>query len=70
MSGLSEAELRAAMAKRFEAMSLREWCGLTGCASSHVSEFMNGKRGAPGDMLKALNLEVRYVKARKIKTGG
>lgn len=50
------------MKKRFEAMSLREWCRLTGCRPSHMSEFVAGKRGPPADLLKALNLEVRYVK--------
>ena len=67
MSGLSDSALRAAMAKRFEAMSMREWCRLTGCACSHVSEFVRGLRGPPGDLLAALNLETRYVKKRARK---
>lgn len=64
MSGLAADQLREQMARRLEAMSLREWCRLTGCAASHVSEFVNGKRNPPSDMLDALNLEVRYVKRR------
>jgi hypothetical protein len=55
-------QLRAAMRKRFEAMSLREWCRLTGCKASHVSEFVNGKREPPSDLLRALNMRVDYVK--------
>lgn len=64
-TGLSVDELRAAMTRRFEAMSLNEWCRLTGCNKGHVSDFVNGKLGPPSDMLGALNLEVRYVRKRK-----
>lgn len=62
---MTEADLRAAMQRRFEAMSMTEWCRLTGCATSHVSEFMNGKKGPPSDMLNALNLEVRYIRRKR-----
>lgn len=62
---MNEEELRAAMKRRFEAMSIREWCRLTGCNVSHVSEFVSGKRGPPNDLLKALNLSVRYVRNRR-----
>ncbi len=62
---MTEEELRVAMRKRFEAMTMNEWCRLTGCAKSHVSEFMNSKRPPPGDMLAALNLGVRYVRNRR-----
>jgi hypothetical protein len=61
---MTEGELRAAMVRRFEAMSLREWCRLTGCNKAHVSEFVNGKKGPPSDMLNALNLEVRYIRRK------
>ena len=64
---MTEADLRAAMKRRFEAMSMTEWCRLTGCQKSHVSEFMNGIKGPPNDMLNALNLEVRYIRKRKHK---
>lgn len=66
-SGLTADQLRADMAERFKAMSLREWCRLTGCKASHVSEFVRGLKNPPSDMLTALNLEVRYVKRRKAK---
>lgn len=59
---MTEGELRVAMRKRFEAMTMNEWCKLTGCNPAHVSEFVRGLRGAPGDMLKALNMRVDYVK--------
>ena len=62
---MTESEIRAAMKKRFEAMSMGEWCRLTGCRSSHVSEFMRSRRGPPHDLLAALNLEIRYVKKRR-----
>lgn len=62
---MTEDDLRAAMKKRFEAMSIREWCRLTGCNATHVSEFVRGLRGPPNDLLGALNLEVRYVKLRR-----
>lgn len=61
---MDEDALRAAMARRFEAMSMTEWCRLTGCQKSHVSEFMNRKKGPPSDMLNALNLEVRFVRRK------
>ena len=67
---MTEADLRAAMARRFDAMSMNEWCRLTGCAKSHVSEFMNGKKGPPGDMLNALNLEVRYIRRKRARASG
>lgn len=62
---MTEDQLRAAMKKRFEAMSMREWCALTGCNASHMSDFMNERRGPPSDLLKALNLRVDYVKMHK-----
>lgn len=43
---------------------MTEWCRLTGCQKSHVSEFMNRKKGPPSDMLNALNLEVRFVRRK------
>lgn len=61
---MTDAELRAAMKRRFEAMSMSEWCRLTNCNKAHVSEFINGKKGPPNDMLNALNLEVRYVRRK------
>lgn len=61
---MNEQQLREAMRRRFEAMTQSEWCRLTGCKNSHVSEFLNGKRGPPRDMLNALNMEVQYVKRR------
>lgn len=64
MSGLDTDGLREAMRERFKAMSMREWCKLTGCKASHVSDFLNAKRGPPSDLLQALNMEVRYVKKR------
>lgn len=64
---MTEADLRAAMKMRFETMTMTEWCRLTGCTQSHVSEFMRGLRSPPNDMLKALNLRVDYVRARKPK---
>lgn len=67
MSGLSADQLRAAMRRRFEAMSIREWSKLTGCTASHISEFLSGKRGPPSEMLDALNLQIRYVKRRNAK---
>jgi hypothetical protein len=66
---LSEDELRSAMRKRFEVMTMGEWCRFTGCNKAHVSEFMSGKKDVPPrDMLKALNLEVRYVRSKKPRT--
>jgi hypothetical protein len=53
------------MRLRFQAMSMREWCRLTGCQVSHVSDFMNGKRSPPGDMLEALNMRVDYVRIKR-----
>lgn len=64
---MTEDDLRQAMRKRFDAMSMREWCKLTGCNSTHVGEFINNRRGPPNDLLKALNLRVNYVKVRKPK---
>lgn len=66
---MSESDLRAAMLRRFECMSLREWCRLTGCNASHVSEFVRGLKGPPNDMLEALNLERRYVRKRRTALG-
>lgn len=62
---MSEDDLRALMRKKFTAMSQREWCRLTGCTNTHVSEFLHGKRGPPRDMLRALNMRVDYVRNRK-----
>jgi hypothetical protein len=59
---MTEDELRAAMKLRFEAMSMSEWCRLTGCHKSHVSDFINGKKGPPADMLCALNLRIAYLR--------
>ena len=64
---MSEDELRALMKRKFEAMPLREWCRLTNCAPSHVSEFVRGMRAPPHDMLRALNLRVAYIRNRKAK---
>lgn len=65
---MSEDDLRALMKRKFEAMSCREWCRLTGCAHTHVSEFVAGKRSLPpSDMLRALNLRVAYVRNRTRK---
>lgn len=64
---MSEDDLRSAMKKRFQAMSLREWSRLTGCNATHVGEFMSGRRGPPNDMLRALNMRVDYVKVRRPK---
>jgi hypothetical protein len=60
-------ELRAAMRKRFEAMTMNEWCRLTGVSKSHLSEFLHGKRGPCSDLLNALNMRVDYVKNRRTK---
>lgn len=62
---MTEADLRVAMRKRFEAMSMNEWCRLTGVHKGHVSEFMNGKRAPQSDMLRALNMRVDYVKNKR-----
>lgn len=62
---MGEDDLRARMKQRFQAMPMREWCRLTGCNASHVSGFMTGKRGPPGDLLAALNLRIDYVVMRK-----
>lgn len=62
---MTEDDLRAAMRKRFDAMSMREWCRLTGCHAGHVSEFMRGKRSPQGDLLAALNMRVDYVKNKR-----
>ena len=64
---MDQDDLRQAMQRRFEAISLREWCRLTGCRASHVTEFMLGKRGPPSDLLNALNLEIRYVRRYRAK---
>jgi hypothetical protein len=64
---MSEDDLRAAMKKRFEALAMREWCRLTDCNVSHVSEFVRGLRAPPNDLLRALNLRVDYVRNRKAK---
>lgn len=64
---MNEDDLRAAMRRRFTAMSLREWCRLTSCNASHVSDFMRGRRGPPSDLLTALNLEIRYTRKRRAK---
>ena len=61
---MDEEHLRLAMRRRFTAMSQREWCRLTGCHHTHVSEFMNGKRRPPPDLLKALNMRIDYVKIK------
>jgi len=58
-------QLSDAMRERFKAMSMREWCKLTGCKASHVSEFLSRRRGPPADMLDALNMRVDYVKNRR-----
>lgn len=62
---MREADLRELMKRKFTAMTMREWCRLTGCNVSHISDFMTGKRGPPGDLLKALNLEIQYIRMRK-----
>jgi hypothetical protein len=64
---MNEDALRDAMRRRFTAMSMREWCRLMYCNTTHVSEFMRGLRGPPNDLLRALNLEPRYVRKRKAK---
>lgn len=64
---MTEDQLRAHMRKKFSAMSIREWCRLTGCNVSHVAEFVNGTRNPPNDMLCYLNLEIRYVRKRSKK---
>lgn len=64
MSGLSQDDLRKAMRKRFTSVTMNEWCRLAGVSKSHMSEFLAGKRGPCNDLLRALNLEVRYVKKR------
>ncbi len=64
---MSEDDLRAAMRKRFQAMTMNEWCKLTGCNKTHVSEFVRGLRLPPGDMLKALNMRMDYIKIRQSK---
>jgi hypothetical protein len=61
---MGDDELRELMHQKFTAMSQREWCRLTGCLHTHVSEFMRGKKGPPKDMLRALNLRVVYVRNR------
>ncbi len=58
-------ELRAAMRKRFQAMSMREWCRLSGVHYTHLSEFLNGHRGPGTDLLTALNMRVDYVKNKR-----
>lgn len=64
---MTEDELRQSMEQRFQAMSLREWCRLTGCHAGHISEFIKGKRGPPSDLLAALNLQIRYVRGYRTK---
>lgn len=51
------------MAEREMKPSWREWSRANGVQASHVSEFMNGKRGPSRDLLSALGLE--YCIARK-----
>ncbi len=62
---MTEDALRTLMKRKFTAMSMREWCRLTGCQFPHVSEFICEKRGPPTDMLNALNLGIQYIRKRK-----
>lgn len=67
MGQMTEDELRQSMERRFQTMSLREWCRLTDCHAGHVNEFIKAKRGPPSDLLKALNLQIRYVRGYRAK---
>lgn len=62
---MTEAMLRNQLRAKFTAISIREWCAVKGVHASHVSEFINGKRGPGADLLAALNLRVDYVRIRK-----
>ena len=64
---MTEDDLRALMRKKFEAMTMNEWCRLTGVNKSHVGEFLHKKRGPPHDMLRALNMRIDYVKVRNTR---
>ena len=44
--------------------SWREWCRVHRVSISHLSEFMNEKRGPTTDILSALQLEWRIVRKR------
>ena len=62
-------ELRADLRLRFTAISKREWCKVMQVNANHISEFVNGKRETPPkDLLRALKLEVRYVRSRRDTT--
>ena len=41
---------------------VKAWCEAHGVAATHVSEFLNGKRGPTADMLDALGLEWRIMR--------
>jgi hypothetical protein len=41
---------------------IRPWCEAHGVASTHASEFLNGKRGPAPDLLDALGLEWRVMR--------
>jgi hypothetical protein len=43
---------------------VKAWCEAHGVAATHVSEFLNGKRGPTSDLLENLGLEWRIVRKR------
>ena len=48
---------------------LKPWCRAHGVASTHASDFLNGKRHPANDLLGALGLEWRVVRKRGSKAG-
>jgi hypothetical protein len=44
---------------------VNQWSREHDCNSSHIHEFLNGRRGPPADMLLAMGLEVAYVARRQ-----
>lgn len=70
---MSEEQVRALLLKRAKRFAKRRgstgvtaWCSHHGVTSTHVSEFLNGKRAPASDMLDALGLARSY--SRKART--
>ena len=59
-------QVREILAMRISETNLSAWCRENGVNRSHASEFLNGKRPPPSDLLTAMDFEWRIARKRPL----
>jgi hypothetical protein len=64
---VNEADLRISVLEglRVSGVTLHAWCNMVDCNPVHVRQFVQNERGPPRDLLRALKLEIHYVREKE-----